>query len=78
MIVGCFCAVVCGMSSEDRVEQRKGQVCVTEKMCVKNASRSLDRLIRLMFFFIRHFKCQGIGGFSVNLNSITWQALIAH
>lgn len=53
-------------------------MCVTEKMCVKDAFLSLDRLIRLMFFFIRHFKCQGIGGFSVNLNSITWQALIAH
>lgn len=47
------------------------------RLCLKNASVALDHLIRLMFF-IRHLKCQGISGFSVNLNSITWQALIAH
>lgn len=41
------------------------------------ASSALNCIIRLMFF-IRHFKCQDIGGFSVNLNSITWQALIAN
>lgn len=43
---------------------------------LKRMSPGLDGLIKVMFFLLGNFKCQGMAEFSVNLNSITWRALI--